>query len=114
MKIKKQLHRGPYIRNRKNASGDSAYGPYASGYATGDISSNKGGGDFWSNFANITGSLGGLFSNIAGGWAQITTAQNTTTENKNNSASTGLYFGIGIVVLVIVLILIVVLVRKPN
>jgi hypothetical protein len=101
MKVKKQVYRGRY-----NADGSEKD-------ALSNSESGEKGGNFWSNFESITGSLGSLWTNVAGGWAAITSAQNTQTINKNNSGSTALYFGIGVVVLVVILVLVVVLVRKP-
>lgn len=102
MRVKTQVYRGRYHADGSLADAES------------DKNSNvEKGGNFWSNFESVTGSLGNLWTSIAEGWASITSAQNTQTTNKNNSGSTALYFGIGVVVLIIILVLVVVLVRKP-
>jgi hypothetical protein len=77
--------------------------------ATTRRANSEGGGNFFGNFSDVLGSVGGLFANVSTGISHIWGAKNTTTtivsDPNQNTKNTGLWLGIGIVAVVLVLIL---------
>ncbi len=105
MKQKTQRYPGPYY----NATGkrNNYIGEDGVEYPGPEPAKSGSNSNFWSNFSNVTNSLGSLFGNVAGGLSSIIGAKNTTvnyTTDPNQANRTGLYVGIGLVLLVLVLV----------